>query len=86
MCSVFNSSLCYHLSHLELKGKIYEQRLLIPVADPDLQIREGGGVVSPPKKMGGGGEGGGGSGSQFGLNMRGRSGPPGLCPESATGY
>ena len=48
MCSVFNSSLCYHLSHLELKGKIYEQRLLVPVADPDLQIREGGGVVSPP--------------------------------------
>ena len=55
MCSVFNSSLCYHLSHLELKGKIYEQRLLVPVADTDHQIREGGGVVSPPKN--GGGEG-----------------------------
>ena len=55
MCSVFNSSLCYHLSHLELKGKIYEQRLLVPVADPDHQIRERGGVVSPQKN--GGGEG-----------------------------
>ena len=55
MCSVFNSLLCYHLSHLELKGKIYEQRLLVPVADPDHQIREGGGVVSPQKN--GGGEG-----------------------------
>ena len=57
MCSVFNSSLRYHLSHLELKGKIYEQRLLIPVADPELQIREGGGVVSPQKNGGWGGGG-----------------------------
>ena len=54
MCSVFNSSLCYHLSQFELKGKIYEQRLLIPVADPDVQIR-GGGVVSPQKMGSGGG-------------------------------
>ena len=57
MCSVFNSSLCYHLSQLELKGKIYEQRLLVPVADPDHQIREGGGVVFPPKNGGWGGRG-----------------------------
>ena len=57
MCSVFNSSLYYHLSHLELKGKIYGRRLLIPVADPDLQIREGGGVVSLQKNWGVGGGG-----------------------------
>ena len=55
MCSVFNSSLYYHLSYLELKGKIYGRRLLIPVADPDLQIREGGRGGLPPKKLGGGG-------------------------------
>ena len=60
MCSVFNSSLCYHLSHLELKGKIYEQRLLIPVADPDLQIRGGEGWSPPPQKKKNGGWGGGG--------------------------
>ena len=71
MCSVFNSSLCYHLSHLELKGKIYEQRLLVPVADPDHQIREGGRGGLPPKKWGRGG----GSGPQFGLKMRGRPAP-----------
>ena len=85
MCSVFDSSLCYHLSHLELKGKIYEQRLLIPVADPDHQIREGGGVVSP-QKNGGWGGGKGGSGPQFGLKMRGGPAPraPPLDPPPDT--
>ena len=84
MCSVFNSSLCYHLSYLELKGKIYEQRLLIPVADQDLQIRGGGGGVVSPQKIGGGGRGG--SGPQFGLKIRGRPEPQGSSSGSATGY
>ena len=84
MCSVFDSSLCYHLSHLELKGKIYEQRLLIPVADPDHQIREGGGVVSPQKNGGWGGEGG--LWVSVWSKNEGRPGPPGPSPESATGY
>ena len=84
MCSVFNSSLYYHLSHLELKGKIYEQRLLIPVADPDLQIREGEGVVSLQKNWGVGG--GGGSGPQFVLKIRERPNPQGPSHGSDTGY
>ena len=83
MCSVFNSSLCYHLSHLELKGKIYEQRLLIPVADPVLQIREGGRVVSPQKNEGGGE---GGLWASVWSKNEGRPGPPGPSPVSATGY